>query len=59
MIKNTSKDHSDMVVLNRANERMQNAVSTINECAKRLNGMKTVQEVQTRFSEVKTILSSD
>lgn len=56
MIKNTPADHSDLVVLNRAIERMQNAVATINECAKRLNGMKPVLEVQSRFSEVVFVL---
>lgn len=52
MIKNTPADHSDLIVLNRAIERMQNGVATINECAKRLNGMKPVIDVQNRFSEV-------
>jgi chromosome segregation ATPase len=51
MIKYTATDSSDLIVLNRAIDRMNNAVGTINECAKRLNGMKPILEVQSRFSE--------
>ena len=52
MIKNTPKEHSDLVNLNRALERMQNGVATVNECARKLGGMKPTIEVQARFSEV-------
>lgn len=56
MIKNTPKEHSDLINLNRAIERMQNGVATINECARKLNGMKPIIDVQNRFSEVMVFL---
>jgi hypothetical protein len=59
MIKSTPKEHSDLVNLNRAMERMQNGVATINECARKLGGMKPVSEVQTRFAEKINIANSN
>jgi hypothetical protein len=59
MIKNTPKEHSDLVNLNRAMERMQNGVATINECAKKLGGMKPVSDVQNRFAEKISISNSN
>jgi hypothetical protein len=59
MIKNTPKEHSDLVNLNRAMERMQNGVATINECARKLGGMKPVIEVQNRFAEKINIANSN
>jgi hypothetical protein len=54
LIKNTPEEHSDLVVLNRANDKMKSAVATINESAKKLNGLKPMNEVQGRFAEVLT-----
>ncbi|KAJ3259155.1 Rho guanine nucleotide exchange factor 4 [Boothiomyces macroporosus] len=59
MIKNTPPDHSDLISINKAMERMQNCVATINECARKLNGMKPMLEVQNRFSEKINIVSSN
>ena len=51
MIKHTAVEAPEIVLLNKALERIQMAVGTINECSKR-NGIKTVLDVQARFSEV-------
>ncbi|KAJ3276081.1 Myosin 10A, isoform D [Terramyces sp. JEL0728] len=59
MIKNTPPDHSDLISINKAMERMQNCVATINECARKLNGMKPMIEVQNRFSEKINIVNSN
>ena len=42
-----------MASINKAMERIQNGVATINECARRLNGIKPLTEIQSRFIEVK------
>jgi hypothetical protein len=52
MIKNTPDDHSDLVSLNRASERMKKAVATINESARKLGGIRPMLEVQAKFAEV-------
>jgi chromosome segregation ATPase len=57
VMKNTSPDHPDFFDLNRAFERMSNGVATINECARRHDGLKLVIDVQGRFSEKLNIVT--
>jgi exosome complex RNA-binding protein Rrp4 len=35
-------------------ERIQGVVGTVNECAKRLNGLKNMVDIQNRFAEVQS-----
>jgi hypothetical protein len=52
MIKNTPVGHQDLILLNRALDRVEQCLLTINESAKQLNGFKSIQDIQARFSDV-------
>ena len=50
-MKNTDPSHDDYPFISRALERMHSVVGAINECSKRLNGLKLISDVQARFVE--------
>ena len=56
MIKNTPSGNQDLILLNRAMDRVEQGLLTINESAKQLNGFKSLLEIQSRFSEVRHAL---
>ncbi|KAH6566753.1 hypothetical protein BASA62_006513 [Batrachochytrium salamandrivorans] len=52
IIKHTDKSSSDYSELERAHDRMQRVVSTVNESSRRMvSGMRSILEVQGRFAE--------
>ena len=51
IIKNTDASHPDYAELKRALERMQQVVSVVNDCAKRMNGLKPVADVVSLFKQ--------
>jgi len=53
MIKNTTPGHQDLIILNRALEKVEQGLLVINESAKHLNGFKSLQEIQSRFVDVR------
>ena len=53
MIKNTAPGHQDLIIMNRALEKVEQGLLVINESAKHLNGFKSLQEIQSRFVDVR------
>jgi hypothetical protein len=51
IIKFTDKDHPYFFELSRAFDRMQNTASVVIDCAKRLEGLQLMTDVQNRFAE--------
>nr|KAJ3421693.1 cytochrome c oxidase subunit 1 [Polyrhizophydium stewartii] len=51
MCNHTEQSHPDRPEIERALERMQRVVSTVNESARRMNGIKLIGDVQQRFAE--------
>ena len=59
MIKNTTPGHQDLIILNRALEKVEQGLLVINESAKHLNGFKSLQEIQSRFVDVRFLFWDD